>query len=231
MAADKLRTVDCDEECVPVKPCRRCSPFPVRIVEDCEPVVVKIEQKHCEEIDVKVKNSPHVRQREGDCWHVQGCKDGEPVAVTTKEGDCLAVQGCKEGLPVKVEVTNPPPAGNTNEFVFNGTSWEPKLTPSKFVVATNLQESIPTAVWTPALGTRFRLMGFSLTSSLAGQFNLRDGFGGPILISLIFQAGIPYPTIDLGNGILSNTPNTPLVLEGPGPIAAISGLFWGQEQL
>jgi len=158
--------------------------------------------------------------------------------------ECFAVKGCKhQKHPVKVhivqfeddpcfrvEVCNPEPMPeNVNQFVFNGSTWEPELTPSKFVVATNLQESIPVAVWTPALGNKFRLMGFSITSSLAGQFNLRDGFGGSILISLILQAGIPYPVIQLGNGILSSTTDNPLVLEGPGPVAAISGLFWGQE--
>jgi hypothetical protein len=174
----------------------------------------------------------HVKQVKGDCWRVSGCEEGRPVRVDQEPDACWAVQGCKDGEPVHVIVDNPEPPGEIEkQFVFNGDTWEPQLTPSRFVVATNLQETIPATIWQPAPGRKFRLMGFSLTSSLAGQFNLRDGFGGPILISLILQAGVPYPTIDLGNGILSTTVNNPLVLEGPGPVAAISGLLWGQDNL
>ena len=173
------------------------------------------------------------------CTQVEGCKGGRPVHVKIDDDDCVMIQGCEDedATPVKVTVDPKSPPFNVNErqYVFNGDpttpnqGWEPQRTPSVFTVATNLQETIPAAIWTPATGKKFRLMGFSLTSSLAGQFNLRDGFGGPILVSLILQAGVPYPTIDLGNGILSATASNPLVLEGPGPIAAISGLLWGQE--
>jgi len=235
MADLKRHEDECEEEeCVAVKACKKQKhALKVRFEDDCDPIPVRIEE--CDPLAVKIEEGCHplhVKQVKGDCWRVSGCEEGRPVRVDQEPETCWAVQGCKDGVPVHVIVDNPePPGENDNQFVFNGTSWEPERTPSRFVVATNLQETIPAAVWTPAPGTRFRLMGFSLTSSLAGQFNLRDGFGGPILISLIFQAGVPYPPLDLGNGIPSSAINTPLVLEGPGPVAAISGLFWGQETL
>jgi len=221
---------ECEEECVAVKGCKRGRPVKVKFDDDCEPIPVKIEE--CEPLDVNVTNDPiHVKQVKGDCWRVSGCADDESLPVKVTFDGCQPVEGCEGGIPIHVIVDNqppppPPPVANDHQFVWDGVSWVEERTPSKFIVATNLQESIPVGAWTPAPGTRFRLMGFSLTSSLAGQFNLRDGFGGPILVSLILQAGIPYPTIDLGNGIASATPGNPLVLEGPGPVAAISGLFW-----
>lgn len=228
----KHRDEDCEEEeCVAVKGCKRGRPVKVKFEDDCDPIPVRIDE--CEVLKVKIEEECHplhVKQVKGDCWRVSGCEEGRPVRVNQEPETCWAVEGCEGGVPIHVIVDNPePPGENDNQFVFNGTTWEPERTPTRFIVATNLQETIPAAIWTPAAGTRFRLMGFSLTSSLAGQFNLRDGFGGPILVSLIFQAGIPYPTIDLGNGIVSSGVNQPLVLEGPGPVAAISGLLWGQE--
>lgn len=232
----KHRDDDCEEEeCIAVKACKRQKhPFKVKFADDCDPIPVKFED--CEPIKVKIEEECHplhVKQVKGDCWRVSGCAEGLPVNVDQANDTCWAVEGCEGGVPIHVIVDNtpPPPTVSDHQFVYDGTNWVEERTPSKFVVATNLQETIPAAVWTPAPGARFRLMGFSLTSSLAGQFNLRDGFGGPILVSLIFQAGVPYPTIDLGNGIASSGVNTPLVLEGPGPVAAISGLFWGQETL
>lgn len=221
----KHREEECEEEeCIAVKGCRKGRPVKVRLEEDCDPISVSIEQKHCEPLVVKlkqehceplqvhIKGKPHVHQAEGDCWHVQGCKDGEPINVN-------------------VVNTPPPPTVQNDQFVFNGTSWEPLLTPSKFVPVNNSNVTGPTAIWTPAPGTRFRFMGFQLSSTLAGQVLLRDGFGGPIIDTLIVQLGVPYQGPPLGNGILSIAVGNPLVLEfvgGPGT-ANVTGLVLGQE--
>jgi hypothetical protein len=218
-----------EEECIAVKGCKRgrpvkvrieddCEPLPVRIVEDrCDPLDVKIKQKHCDPLVVKIKQEHceplKVRQCKEDCWHVQGCE---------------------EGVPVNVNVVNQPPGANTNSHVFNGTTWEPELTPSTFIALDNQGINGSAPVWTPGPGLRFRLMGFHLTSSLAGQLNFRDGAGGPVISSIVLQAGVPFQSGPLGNGILSQVTGNQLILEvaaGPGPTSFVSGIVMGQEQV
>lgn len=223
------RDEECEEEeCVAVKGCRKgrpvkvrfeedCEPIPVRLEQrHCEPLSVKLEQKHCEPLQVHIKGHPKVRQEEGDCWHVQGCKDGEPI-------------------PVTVVNAPPPPSVQNDMFVFNGATWEPLLTPSKFIPIVQLQltASSPMAIWTPATGKKFRFMGVALTSTLQATYNFRDGFGGPIIKSIGLSANVPFAPPPLGNGILSTTPGNPLVLElvngAPTALAEISGNVMGQE--
>jgi hypothetical protein len=228
---------DCDEEeCLAVKGCKRGRPVKVRLEDDCDPIPVRIEEKHCEPLRVRIKQEHCepliVKQKKDDCWHVQGCEHGLPVKTEPAKGHCWPVEGCPDGTPVNVHVTNPFPASDNNQFVFNGHTWEPELTPNKFVPLNNVGVNGSQVVWQPAPGSTFRLMSFEVSSTLAGQLNFRDGVGGPVIYSLVVSAGVPYQSCDLGNGILSTTAGNPLVLEvvaGPGPTSFISGMIVGQE--
>jgi hypothetical protein len=223
----KHREEECEEEeCIAVKGCRKGRPVKVRLEEDCDPIPVRLEQKHCEPLHVKlkqehcdplqvhIKGKPHVHQAEGDCWHVQGCKDGEPVHVI---------------------VDNPAPGVQNDQFVFNGVAWEPQLTPSKFVPFNNVQ--VPSgapgiAIWTPAPGMRFRIMGIVFTGSVAGRYTFKDGAGGPVLLAITLVANEPFLLPALGNGVPASAIGNPLYVEfndSVTTITTVTGTVFGQE--
>lgn len=85
-----------------------------------------------------------------------------------------------------------------------------------------------TALWTPASGKKFRLMGFILTPGATGTLTLKDGTG----LATIFVARglIDQPIIvDLGNGILSGAADRVLtVIRGTSGI--LDGTVWGREE-
>ncbi len=216
---------DEEEDCIAIKGCRRqkypvkvrledeCDPIPVKLDEGCSPLPVHIKQKPGEHLDVSIK---------------------QPVKVTLPTDVCVGIQNCDPDKPLQVEVMNAPasPAANTNQFVFNGTGWEPKLTPSRFIPLDNVTIVGSGSVWTPAPGTKFRLMGFQITSSLAGQLDFHDGVGGPIIYSVVVASGVPTNSPDLGNGILSAAANNPLSLTfsgGPGATTFLNGAIIGQD--
>lgn len=222
---------DEEEECISVKGCRRqkypvkvrleddCDPIPVKLDQGCDPIEVILKQKHCDPLEVTLKQ-----------------KHCEPLKVTLPCDVCVGVKNCDEDEPLKVQIMNspPPPAADTNQFVFNGTSWEPELTPSRFLPLDNVTIVGTGVVWTPTPGTKFRLMGFQITSALAGQIDFHDGIGGPIIYSVVVVAGVPASSPVMGNGILSSTVNNPLSLTfsgGPGVTTFINGALVGQDSL
>jgi len=217
---------DEEEECIAVKGCRRGRPVKVRFEDGCDPLPVTLE-KGCDPIEVIIK------EKCGDPLDVSiKQKHCDPLKVVWKEDACVGVKNCDD-KPLEVVVVNPPvPGTDTNSHVFDGTIWVPMLTPSKFVPIDNVGINGSGPVWTPPPGMKFRLMGFHITSSLAGQLNLRDGVGGPIISSIVLQAGVPFQSGPLGNGITSLITNNPLIMEvaaGPGPTSFVSGLLMGQE--
>lgn len=221
----KHETEECEEEectsvqgCkhgrpVRVKPSAGCDPWEVTPAEDCKPWPVKIEQKHCDTLNVRVKGPVHVKQEEGDCWQMANCPE----------------------RPFHVIVDNPPPGVQNDQFVFNGTTWEPLLTPSKFVPFVNVQVpsgSPGVAIWMPPPGLKFRLMGMSFTGSVAGRYTFRDGIAGAVLYAITLVANEPFAPPIFGNGIPSGSPGVPLYIEfndSVTTVTTITGMVFGQE--
>lgn len=85
------------------------------------------------------------------------------------------------------------------------------------------------AIWTPAAGKMFRLMGYHLQCSVTGNVLLKDGAGGTLIAVVPCIAGGEGVPVKLGNGILSTTANN--ILEALGPAAStVSGIVYGVEE-
>lgn len=88
-------------------------------------------------------------------------------------------------------------------------------------------------VWTPASGKKFRLLGFSLSSTAEAGLKFYDGVAGA-LTTLVFQtpvlaAGGVLTIESLGLGRLSAAANNTLALDVSGN-STISGTIWGVEE-
>jgi len=84
------------------------------------------------------------------------------------------------------------------------------------------------AIWAPPAGKRFRLMGGTLASSVAGNIVLRDGLAGTIIAVIPTLAGAPI-AFARGNGQLSAAANNALTAQGPAA-ATLSGEIYGTEE-
>lgn len=86
-------------------------------------------------------------------------------------------------------------------------------------------------VWPPASGKKFRLLGFTLAGSVAGDYVLFDNANTIFAVTL--PAGISFNAPLPGNGTLSAVSNTPLTIHGPvgatTPCTA-SGAVYGTEE-
>lgn len=108
-------------------------------------------------------------------------------------------------------------------------AWDRERTPTTFkpldIVAIN-----PAApIWTPAAGKKFRLMGYHISGSVAGNIVLKDGAGGTIIAVIPAAAGGGGTYVSLGNGILSAAADN--ILEALGPaLDTISGTVFGTEE-
>jgi hypothetical protein len=85
-------------------------------------------------------------------------------------------------------------------------------------------------IWTPATGRRFRLRGWLLTASVAGNILLRDNTAGTLIAVVpIGTAGVAIAAPDLGQGIPSLAPNNVLTATGPAASTG-SGIVFGTEE-
>ena len=86
-----------------------------------------------------------------------------------------------------------------------------------------------TTVWTPAGGKKFRLMGYHLAASVAGNIILRDNTAGTVIAVIPSGAGGSGVHVDLGNGVLSAAANNVLTAQGPAA-STLSGVIYGIEE-
>lgn len=119
-----------------------------------------------------------------------------------------------------------------NLALYNGATFDRQRTPNIFKPqnAAAIAATPGTAIWTPAVGKKFRLMRVVLTSSVAGNLVLTDASGGTIIAVIpvtAAAAGVPF---DLGNGYLSGTVNNALFAFNSGGAATISGTLVGTEE-
>ena len=95
---------------------------------------------------------------------------------------------------------------------------------------TSLLASPGTAVWTPAAGSRFRLIRVLFGSSVSGNIVLTDGSGGPpiaVIPVLTGDGAIPW---DFGLGYLSAAIGNAIFAFNSAGAATLSGMLEGAEQ-
>lgn len=125
----------------------------------------------------------------------------------------------------------PPPAFADYLFNYATGQWEPRLVPTKWKPQTNVAvaAATDTTLWTPAAGTRFRVMGFHLTGSVNSPCSFRDNTTGTVFyrFDLAGIPGVPEPIIV--NGYLSTAVNNVLVINCTNALT-LNGTVWGVEQ-
>lgn len=117
--------------------------------------------------------------------------------------------------------------------LYDGTSWRYQRTPFVFKVAqaNAVANNTPTAIWTPAAGKKFRLMGFalSISASSTGRVTLLDG--ATVIWQSFMGANTTLSPSGLGNGILSAAANNVLNYAGQtGAATDFAGVAWGTEE-
>jgi len=116
--------------------------------------------------------------------------------------------------------------------LYNGATFDRQRTPNIFKPqnAVAIAATPGTAIWTPAVGKKFRLMRVVLTSSVAGNLVLTDASGGTVIAVIPVTAagaGVPF---DFGNGYFSSAVNNALFAFNSGGAATISGTLVGTEE-
>ena len=152
-----------------------------------------------------------------------------PVAISGTTRDEVGVGGDASLL---VQSNGIGAASWTLLSVFNGTSWDRARIPSVFksVAAVAITSGTPVAVWTPASGKKFRLMGGAVSLSVAGYILFEDNSGTVVWQSPTLLAGTPYNLPDnFGNGILSAAANNPLYLDVSASGTVNGGVFGTEE--
>ncbi len=177
---------------------------------------------------------------------------GKPLVGTTgtPAGGVLTVQGPWWGggiVTVKPDTVTAQEGGNTVKCVIDGAGgWGPldtisyiwdgaavraSRTPSKFklITAQAVTAGTPVAVWTPASGKKFRLMGGGVSLSVAGYVIFKDA-STVIWQTPMLQAGVPYNIPEnIGNGILSAAANNVLYIDVSATGTVNGGVFGTEE--
>lgn len=84
-----------------------------------------------------------------------------------------------------------------------------------------------TAIWIPAAGKKFRLLGWALVGSVAEDISLKDG--AAVFAVIPSAAGGPAQPVNLGlDGYLSTAVNNQLVVSAA--VENVSGTVWGVEE-
>ncbi len=140
----------------------------------------------------------------------------------------------KVGIQVasaNVGIANPVPASNLLWRPDTGS--EQRRTPNKFI---NVQQQAVTGglnfyPWTPASGKKIRLLGFSFSISVGGEFLLVQESGTVnVVAAVITVANQPISIVFPNNGFLFNYANDGLEITGPATNYTMNGVFWGTEE-
>ena len=137
--------------------------------------------------------------------------------VTTRKA--LVVEGVAAGTPLPVGVT------------FDGALYTALRTPFIFKFFAALLIEAETAIWTPAAGKKFRLMGYALTQGVVtGAVVLKDGVGlATILVVPQNTVAVEMISPAFGNGILSGAADRVLTAKGVAT-ETITGYVFGTEE-
>lgn len=105
-----------------------------------------------------------------------------------------------------------------------------EVTVFKSIAAINAVSSATAVIWTPTTGTKFRLKGISLASTVATRLTFSQTVADTALGLIILpQAAVPYPTLDFGEGLLGSTVDGVLAVR-PTADTSITGCIWGTEE-
>lgn len=114
---------------------------------------------------------------------------------------------------------------------WNGATWERLRVANTFktLAAVAITAGTPVIVWTPTAGKKFRLLGYSLSLSVAGAVIL-DDVAAEFIRTPLMAAGVgtssPAP---MGNGFLSAAANNTLKLDVTAT-GSVSGFVFGTEE-
>lgn len=116
-------------------------------------------------------------------------------------------------------------------YLFNGATWDRARGPVVFkgVNSTFTSAGGDQALWTPAAGKKFRLLGFALSFSAATAILLKDGLGGTQIYSTYTAVNGYVGTPPMGNGILSGAANNVLAIN-PSADVGVRGFVFGVEE-
>lgn len=98
----------------------------------------------------------------------------------------------------------------------------------KTIAAVSVTSGTPVAIWTPASGKKFRLMGYALSLSVVGSVILDDS-ATEIIRTPLMAGGIGQSSPPMGNGILSAAANNALKADVSAS-GTVSGFVFGTEE-
>ena len=101
----------------------------------------------------------------------------------------------------------------------------------KMVDAVAIVAGTPAVVWTPATGKKVRLLGWSLSSSVAAALEFQDsGAAGTVIAQTpLFAAAGIHDARHLGEGVILAAANNTLKLDATAN-ATVSGMVFGVEE-
>lgn len=123
-------------------------------------------------------------------------------------------------------------AGECNTPVYDGNvTFDLARSPTIFKTLNAVVITTSTALWTPAAGKKFRLLGGMVSvGTAAGNVLIQDAVSGSTIFILPKQAlDTVFYVGPFGNGILSAAANNALAAIGAST-ATISGTLWGTEE-
>lgn len=148
-----------------------------------------------------------------------GSTQFQRLRVANDSADALAAVG--PGLVVDARVRG-----------FTGAAFDRLRTPIVFkpFASTAVVAGVGLTVWTPAAGKKFRLMGWLISDSVAGQLIFGDNAVGTVIARSETLAAAGVSREDrIGNGILSAAANNVLKLDVT-VNGNVAGMVWGTEE-
>ena len=115
------------------------------------------------------------------------------------------------------------------QMVWNGATWDRERTPNVFKVVALTAATAETTIWTPAVGKKFRLMGFILTCGAASTLTFKDNTAGSTIFAARGATDTPISPDGMRNGILSAVANNVLTVTR-GTSATLDGVVFGCEE-
>ena len=91
----------------------------------------------------------------------------------------------------------------------------PRRTATKLIqlAAQAITHATPVSVYTPTTGKKWRILGFSISDTVAGSVQFEDTTGTEVFRTPLLLASTPYSSPDMGNGYLSTAANNQLFLD------------------
>lgn len=114
-------------------------------------------------------------------------------------------------------------------YIGTGNTYDARRLANKFIPLSAVSINAETTIWTPASGKKFRLMGYVLVGSAAGNVTFKDNTAGTTIHVLPTPAGGAGIPVTLSNGQLSAAANNVLTATGSVNMT-LSGVVWGTEE-